>query len=481
MPQFTNTFACTRFANDDAFFDPSKDRHLIFSVSRYALLALVAFCFTAFPQESRAQSIIRDSEIENIFRAYASPLFEAGNLPPEAIQIRLINSDIINAFVTRGNRMYFHTGLILKADHAGQVIGVLAHEAGHIHAGHAVVFSDSIEAAGQASLLATLLGVAAGVASGNPELGLAVALGGQGVATRQLLSYSRGQESAADLFAMRTLEETGQSARGLYEFFNKLAGQELLYTTNQDPYVRTHPLNRTRMESVDNHLRSSNYSDVPVDPQFQDWHLRMVAKLYGYLKTQTATLQKYPESDQSIYGRYARSIAYYRRGQLDVAIPMVDDLIEEEPDNPYFPELKAQMLFENGRIREAITAYRQTVSMLPRDALILGAFGHALVEANDPALMPETERVLNTSLQMDPNNVFAWDLLARAYANNGDEELSSYAAAEKALLLGQFGDVMRYSDRAEPGIDQGTPMWYRLQDLKATAAVYMEQIRERRR
>ena len=451
------------------------------SILRPWLLAVVLALVPATLEQARAQSIIRDSEIENIFRAYATPLFEAGNLPPGAIQIRLINADSINAFVTRGNRMYFHTGLILNADHAGQVIGVLAHEAGHISAGHAVVFSDTIEAAGQASLLATLLGVAAGVASGNPELGLAVALGGQGVATRQLLSYSRGQESAADLFAMRVLEDTGQSARGLYEFFHKLAGQELLYTTNQDPYIRTHPLNRTRMESVDNHLRSSQYSDVPVDPQLQDWHLRMVAKLYGFLKTQTATLQKYPETDQSIYARYARSIASFRRGQLEVALPLIDGLIAEEPDNPYFPELKAQMLFENGRIREAVEAYRETVRMLPRDPLILGAFGHALVEANDPALMDETAQVLNTSLQIDPNNVFAWDLLARAYANNGDEALSAYAAAEKALLLGQFGDVMRHADRAEPAITQGTPMWYRLQDLKATAAVYMEQIRERRR
>ena len=205
-------------------------------------------------------NLIRDTEIESTIQAYAKPIFEAAGLPPESITIRIIADNSLNAFVTAGNRMFLNTGTIMAANSSSEVIGVIAHETGHIVGGHAITFSDQIEAALTTTLLTTLLGVAAGVATGNSDLGMAVALGGQGTAQRQILAFSRGQESSADQFALKALEETYQSAGGLYNFFERISGQELLISDRQDPYIRTHPLTRSRMASIQAHIAQSPYS-----------------------------------------------------------------------------------------------------------------------------------------------------------------------------------------------------------------------------
>lgn len=440
----------------------------------------------SFPWQSQlalAQgfSLIRDTEIEDTIQAYSTPIFEEAGIPPESVTIRIIADNSLNAFVTNGNRMFLNTGTLMAANSSSEVIGVIAHETGHIVGGHAVMFSDQIDAALTTTLLTTLLGVAAGVATGNSDLGMAVALGGQGTAQRQFLAYSRGQESSADQFALKALEGTQQSAEGLYNFFERISGQELLITDRQDPYIRTHPLTRNRMSSIRAHIEQSEYSSVPPNKDLEERHRRVVAKLYSFLKPQNLTLQKYPESDMSLSARYARSVAHYRRGRLDLSVPLIDGLIEERPDDPYFWELKGQMLLENGRIPEAIEAYREATRILPFAPLILVAQAHAMVESGDPALTEETQNALRVALQEDPTDIFAWNLSAKSYAINDQPGLSSYAAAERALLLGQFGDVIRHTRKAEEFLPTGTPVWVRLQDIKSVASNYMEDQRNRRR
>lgn len=445
----------------------------------FAWIAAIAFPWNI--GVASAQSLIRDTEIERTIQAYANPIFETANIPPQSVTIRIIADDSLNAFVTTGNRMFLNTGTLMKAGSSAEVIGVIAHETGHLVGGHTVTFGDQMEAALTTTLLTTLLGVAAGVATGNADLGMAVALGGQGTAQRQILAFSRGQESSADQFALKALDETKQSAEGLYKFFDRISGQELLVTARQDPYVRTHPLTRNRMTSIQAHIQKSPYSDVPPDAELEDQHRRMVAKLYSFLKPQNLTLQKYPESDVSVAGRYARSVAHYRRGRLDLSIPLIDGLIEEYPDDPYFWELKGQMLFENGRIEESIAAYQETTRMLPFAPLILVAMAHAMVESGDPQYVQETQDALRVALQEDSNNIFAWELSAKSFAINDQPGLSAYAAAERAFLMGQLGEVMRYVRKAEDVLPTGTPLWVRLQDLKAVARNYMEDQRRNRR
>jgi predicted Zn-dependent protease len=473
------TVAATRLAN--------KGGQIWANVARYTRAALMASAMAAgvigspAPATAQGLNIIRDTEIENTLAAYGKPLFEAGNIPPQSVTIRMVNDDSINAFVTQGQYMFFHTGLLLVAKNSNEVIGVMAHETGHIVGGHAVTFGDNVAMASTTALLATLLGVAAGVASGNPDVGVAMALGGQGTAMRMLFTFSRGQESSADQFAIKALNETQQSPRGLYEFFNRLAGQELLITDRQDPYVRTHPLTRERMSTVRNAVDVSPYADKPSDPELDRQHNRMVAKLFAFLKPQVTTLQKYPETDKSPNARYAQSIAYYRRGQLDKSLPLIDGLIKEFPNDGYYWELKGQMLLENSRVLEAVTAYRRSVQLLPTAPLILVSMAHAMVETGDPAYAKEAQEALAAALRQDPEDTFAWDLAAKSYLLSNQPGMSAYAAAERALLTGEFGDVVRYSREAEKLLEKDTPTWYRLQDIKVTAQNSLQTMMEKRR
>jgi predicted Zn-dependent protease len=444
---------------------------------------VAAFALIGSPAPAAAQglNIIRDTEIEAMLIQWGRPLFLAGGVTPEAVTIRLINDDSLNAFVTQGNGMFFHSGLLMAARNSNEVIGVMAHETGHIVGGHAVTFGDNISMASTTALIATLLGVAAGVASGNPDVGMAMALGGQGSAMRMLFAFSRGQESSADQFAIRALQDTEQSPKGLYDFFNRLSGQELLITDRQDPYVRTHPLTRERMSTVNFAVQNSPFSSKGSNPEYDHQHRRMVAKLFSFLKPQMTTFQKYPESDKSAEARYAQSIAFYRRGQMKEALPLIDGLIQETPNDAYYWELKGQMLFENGRLEEAVKAYRESNRLLPDASLILVAMGHAMVETGDPQYAKEAQAALQKALARDPEDPFAWDLAAKSYLQSDQPGLSAYAAAERALLLGQFGDVVRYSREAERLLEKGTPTWYRLQDIKVSAQNALQDLMDKRR
>ena len=433
----------------------------------------------ASAQDFGKGAVLDDTEIGNTLRAYARPILIAGGIPPESISIHMIVDDSLNAFVTSGNRMFIHTGLMLKTKNSSEILGVMAHEIGHIAGGHAVTNSDGMARAGTMSMLALLLGVAAGVASGNPDAGIAVMLGGQQVALSQLLSFSRSVESSADQFALRALEETKQSAQGLYNFFDLLSGQEMLISASQDPYMRTHPLTRDRMATIRAALERSQYSAVLPSSDFERQHRRMIAKLFAFLKPQISTLQRYPESDSSIEGRYARSIAYYRRGQFDKSLPLVESLINDEPNDPYFWQIKGDMLLSKSDIDGAVIAYRNALRFLPDAPEILVAMAHAMTQRQSSEYANEAQAALRRALTIDPENPGAWDMLARSYAYDDNPGMSAYASAERAILIGQFANVKRFTAEAEKYIEEDTPTWFRLQDIKIAAENYRQDMKRK--
>lgn len=435
----------------------------------------------AWAQDLSTGMVLEDTEIGATLNAYARPLLIAGGLQPDTVSLHMIVDDSMNAFATEGNNVYIHTGLLLRAKNSNEVMGVMAHEFGHIAGGHVIMVASDMTGPNTISILGTLLGIAAGVASGNPEVGMAVMMGGQRAAIGQILSFSRGQESRADQFALKVLNDTHQSAKGLRDFFERLSGEERLITLNQDPYIRTHPLNADRMSSIEAAMAASPYSDVSSNPELDRQHRRMLAKLFAFLKPQITTLQRYPEADKSIEGRYARAIAFYRRGQFDQALPLVDGLLTDAPRDPYFWQIKGDMQLSRSKVENAVVAYREALKYLPDAPEILAALAHALVESGKPEYGAEAQAALKHALAINPDDPGAWDMLARSYAQNDNTGMSAYAAAERAILLGQFGDVARYSNQAEKLLEKDTPTWYRLQDIKILAQNNLREMRNKRR
>ncbi len=446
----------------------------------FAAITVVGTSRPATAQDFAAGTMLSDTEIGMTLAAFGRPIFTAGGLDPNQIQLHMVVDDSINAFATRGNNMFLHTGLLLKSRNSSEVIGVMAHEAGHIAGGHTIVTTKDMMGPNTISLLSTLLGIAAGVASGKPDLGMAIMMGGQRAALGQYLTFSRGVEAQADQFAVKVLQASHQSAKGLYDFFDRLQAEEALYVAHQDPYLTNHPITRERMEAVQTSMLASPYTNQPPDPELERQYRRMVAKLYAFLKPQVATLQKYPETDKSVEGRYARVIAYYRRSQFDKAMPLVDSLIADVPRDPFFWQIKGDMFLSRSQTEPAIEAYREALKVLPNAPEIIVAMAHAMVESRQNH-GPEAEQALKHALALDPENPDAWDLLATSYNRDNNLGMSAYAAAERAILTGQFGDVARYSNQAEKLLEKDTPTWYRLQDIKVSAQNALRDMKDRRR
>jgi predicted Zn-dependent protease len=433
-----------------------------------ALVFLVAL--SAVPAHAqRGLSLIRDAEIEHIIRTYATPLWQVAGLDPDSIDIHIVNDDSLNAFVAAGQNLFMNTGLLLRSENASQVIGVIAHESGHISGGHLSRTQDEIGNAVTSSILGMLLGGAA-MATGRGDLGAAIMQGSQQLAMSNFLSFSRGQESAADTAAMRFLDATGQSAKGFAEFFDVLGEQELLSANQQQPYARTHPLSRDRVDAVRTFIAKSRFSDTPTKPEFELMHSRMKAKLTGFMRPLQATLKTYPETDTSMPARYARSIGYYRVANLAKSTALIDQLIAEYPNDAYFHELKGQMLFENGRGAESLPSYERAVSLDPASPLLRVELAHAQIERNDPALRKKAIEHLQFALSKEPNETMSWRYLATAYGQNDQMGESSLALAEEAMLKRNTVDAVGLAKRAQGLLPRGSANWLRAGDIIALNA-----------
>ena len=459
------------------------------TVSAVAVLSITILA----PHQANAQGLefIRDAEIENTMRQYADPLFRQAGVDPEAVHIYLVKDPSLNAFVAEGLNLFINTGTIIGADDAGQLIGVMAHECGHIAGGHLVRGQEAMGNAMTTGLAAMVLGVAAAIAAGKQDKSayekgvpgaysnnsalLPAVLGAAGeVAYKSYASFSRTIEGSADAAGLQFLDNLHMSARGMLAFMEKLEGEELLVTTRQDPYVRTHPVTGDRIDEIRAHIERSPWSDVPTPPEFIEPHQRARAKLAAFLNPPMSTLYKYKESDPSISARYARAIAYYRIPDLEHALPLVDGLLAERPNDPYFHELKGQILYENGRALEAIPEYKKAVQILPNNALLHQELGMVEVESEDPTQLADAKIQLNAAIRGEPEDPTSWRQLAIAYGRDGDEAMASAGMAEYALLMGRFSEALYHSNKALQGLKHGSPMAIRMEDVRAQAEQHQE-------
>jgi predicted Zn-dependent protease len=414
-------------------------------------------------------SFIRDAEIETTIRIYATPLFQQAGVEPSAVHIHLVNTRELNAFVADGLNLFLNTGLIVKTKNASELIGVIAHESGHIAGGHLLRGANTVQNMTYEALAAMLLGVAAGVASGHGELGSAIAGAGQDIAVRNYLAFSRSIEGTADTAALRFLDNLHESSKGFQDFMETLMGQEGLLAENQDPYVRTHPLTQDRIDEIRHHVETSPWSNATLPPEYDEMHDRMVAKLYAFLYPTGEALRRYPPTDNSIPARYARAIAAYRIPDLGTALPLIDGLIKERPDDPYFHELKGQMLYENARVAEAVPEYQRAVKLKPDNSLIRTELGTAEIASDDPSLIKDAAENLRFATQQEPENAEAWLELSTAYNRLGDEPYSEASLAEYSLLIGKYPEAIFHAERAAKTLPRGTPMALRMEDVRVAA------------
>jgi len=454
-------------------------------VRKTLLRILAAIGIASIPvAQVHAQSFLRDAETEAFLNRVSEPIFRAAGLTPSSVKIYLLNDKSLNAFVTGGQNIFIHSGLILASDDINQLLGVIAHETGHIAGGHGIRTGDAYATAGNISILSMVLGAAA-ILAGGGDAGMGILMAGQSVAQRQFLSYSRAQESTSDQAGAKYLQAAGISGRGLIEFFDRLRDQEILAQVRQDPYVRTHPLNRSRILALQQIVTTSPYYNKPPDPVDNEAFGRLKAKLRGYLEDPVQTLRTYPLTDTSAAARYARVYAYHKSLEWDLALAEADKLLKAEPDNAYYYEIKGQILFENGKVYESLPVFQKAVDLAPQQPLVATALGQAMVSLEDNAMMKRAIPILEDAVRKDKTNTFAWFNLAKAYSWIGLDAKASLATAERFYAGGNPVGASNHARRALNGLKVGTPEWLRAQDIlyvsEEAAAKFLKNQKKRRR
>ena len=444
-------------------------------------LALLASLIAAV-HPAAAQSILRDAETEQLLLDMSAPLIEASELEPGNVELVLINDGSINAFVAGGQAIYVHSGLISAAETANEVQGVLAHELGHITAGHVVRFNERTKAANGISILSLLLGVGAALA-GAGDAAMGVIAAGQQAAMGSFLSFNRDQEASTDLAGARYLSGAGITGKGMIKFFERLRSNEIragYSQTDEAGYARTHPLTGDRIQTLRLLLEEDGAWNAPPDPDLQERFVRAKAKLFGYLAEPRRTFALFPPSDISVPARYARAYAYHKEARVDMALAETDALLAAEPDNPYFLELKGQVLLESGRPADALVPLRRATELSRAHPLIAGLLGHALIATEDRANYAEAEQVLRASVQRDRYNPFAWYQLGVVYEARGDIPRARLASAEQQVMNRLYPQALANAQAAEASLPYGSSDWIRAQDVALEARAELERVRNRR-
>ncbi len=444
---------------------------------RAAAIAIASLALVAKPV--MAQQILRDAETEAFMADMSGPLVSAAGMEPRNVQVLVLNDPEINAFVAGGQYVWVHSGLIAAADNVNQLQGVVAHELGHIEGGHIIRSSEGMKAATGITLLSLVLGAAA-IAAGGAEAGMGILGMGQQAAMGKFLAFSRAQESSADLAGARYLSKAGLSGKGSLEFFKKLQNQEYrLAIPQEDSYGRTHPLSGERINVLREVYTVDPAWDRPVDPKLEARFERIKAKLVGFVSEPTQTLIKYPESDQSLPAHYARAYAWHKSAYPDKAIAEVNALLAAQPHDPYFLELKGQVLLESGRPADAIPPLREAVQ-LTQQPLIATMLGHALIATEDDKNFAEAEQVLRNAVARDRENPFAWYQLGVVYERRGDTPRAALATAERYALMGQDQMALRSADAAMQALKPGTVDYLRAQDIAMVSRAAIEQKRKKK-
>ena len=438
---------------------------MAFNPSRLVRLFMLALALAfAAVQPAAAQSVLRDSETELLFRDLSKPIIEAAGLQPSNVKIVLIKDPEINAFVAQGQVVYIHTGLLVAADNANQLQGVIAHELGHVVGGHAIRIYEGAGAATKISILSLVLAAAA-VAAGAGDAAMGVLAAGQQAALGNFLSFTRAQESSADLAGSSYLSKAGISGKGSLDFFKKLENQEYrLAVPQKDSYDRTHPLSRERIASLEQAYKADPAWNRPTDPAAEARFQRVKAKLLGFVDPTRATIV-YPERDQSVPAHYARAYAYHLGAYPDKARSEAEALLATKPDDPFFLELKGQILLEGGQPKEAIAPLREAVKNAPDQPMIAVMLGHALIASDDPSNFAEAKQVLKSAVNRDNDNPFAWYQLGIVYDREGDRARANLATAERNNLEGETKLALAAARSAMMGLPQGTPDYLRAQDI----------------
>jgi len=431
------------------------------------IIALFAFVINPFVSSAQAQRglpLVRDAEIEALIQDYTRPIFKVAGLNKGGVEVFLLNRTDFNAFVT-GTRMFINTGAIMQAETPNEIIGVFAHETGHIIGGHLVRLRDRLEKAKILSVLGLLAGAGA-AAAGSTQGGAAIIAGSTTVGQRSLLAYQREEELAADRAGVTLLNKTGQSSQGMIKTFQRLGKNPLFSSGRLDPYAVSHPVPRQRIALLTNVAQKSKHFNKKDSANLQLRHDLARAKIAAYAGGAGLVRNIFRKNLNSTAGTYGIAISHFLSGVPRRGLPMIDKLIKKMPNYPYFHEMKGEMLLRSGKASQAAVSFQKAVNLDKRqNGLLRIQLGHALLETKSKKNLTAAIKTLKAGTSRDPYSSAGYGYLARAYGINGQQILALAASAEARYLQGNIKDAKQFARRAQPQLKKGSAQWLRLQDI----------------
>ncbi len=426
------------------------------------LIAAMVFAIATLP--SSAQSLLRDPDIEHALDELARPIITAAGLSPGNIRILVINDRKLNAFVVDTRHVLLHSGLILKTKTAEELQAVIAHEVAHIANGHISRRLANLRSASNAAKFGLAMALAVGALSNNAEAAAGVALGSASSARRVFLGHTRAEEASADQSALRYLSSRSIDPAAMSDVLDYFRGQELLSVGRQDPYVRSHPLTRDRMRAVAGYAAAYGGKAAP-NAEANYWFARARAKLGAFTGNPGRTLRNLPKSDTSDIALMTRAIALHRIPRRAEAVAAISQLVAARPNDPYYQELKGQILLESGNFAAAVNAYGAAVNRDPGNGLILAGYGRALLALGTADANARALAALEKARSRDGTDPRMMRDLAVAYAKTGNPGMASLATAERYALMGNLETAGIHAKRAVDQLPRGSAGWNRAQDV----------------
>ncbi len=423
--------------------------------------------FILLSSPSYALEVIRDEEIEVAIQNITEPIFKAANLGSKDVSIVLINDPELNAYVSGGKNIFLHTGIITFSENPAVLMGVIAHETGHITGGHLIRKRREFEQSMLENIVTTVLGVAVGVASQSGTATHAIISGGSQLALSQYLQYSRSYEEAADQAGMVYLSKAGFSSGGILELLHALKHEQKIAFGKINPYLQTHPLTEERIRFVEEALKTQSSNAKPLPESLSKPYKIAVIKLKAFLNEPKATLLNYPASDISEEACYSRAIAYYKLSEINKSLAEIDNLIKKTSNNPYYHELKGQVLYEYGKPKEAIIHYEKALKYKPDSALIRSGLAAAIIASDIKSDLPRAIKKLEEASAKEPDNSYIYRLLATAYGKKGDDGMAKLALAKEADVIGEKEDAVKFANAAVKKLPEDSSALLKAQDIIA--------------
>lgn len=418
------------------------------------------------PAQAQGMGLLQDTETERLIWSYEEPILKVAGIDPQAVHIYIVNDTGLNAFVAEGQNIFVNAGLFIQLKNPNELVGVLAHETGHMAGGHLTRGSDAMSKATIPMILSMIAGVGAMIA-GAGEAGMVLMGMGQGIAEAQFMQFSRAQEATADQMGQRYLRLTHQSGMGMVNVFNRMANEMAQMVKNPERFASSHPADRDRVALMEKEANASPYRDVPDSPASVHAFRMIKAKVIGYLLPVNEVLTHYPESNKTDEARYARTMAYLRKPELAKALSEIQSLVKEEPNNPYFYEVLGQAYVSMGQPAKGIEPFRKSVSLLPNAPDLRVSLAAAMIATENKANEASAIEQLRIALQQKSDQPFAWYQLAQAYSDIGNTPMANLATAELRYYTGDIQQAAIFAIRARQGLPQGSADWQHANDILA--------------